>query len=729
MKEKPELLSPAGSFESAIYAFKNGADAVYLGLKEFSARSSAVNFSFDELSRLKRFAQENGKKIYVTINTVITEPEIKNLLAAAAELDFMKMDGIIIQDFGVLFLLKELFPEIPIHASTQMGVHTAEGISFLKKEGISRTILSRELSAEEITNLKKVHNDMELEVFIHGALCYSFSGLCFASGVLLKRSANRGDCAGICRTWFNQEGRKGFFFSMKDLASYKHIEKLKEAGVSSFKIEGRMKSPQYAGLSADLYRNLIDGRTRPDQWDRLSVPLRTTFSRPYTDSWISGNFKSVISCHNYPSHTGIKAGIVSSSDSSGFTMKLLTDVSVRDGLMIFTPDDPPKAVKFGVKKIFTSEGRAVTGGKPGKTVRIAAPEKAPVSAPVYKISSHKLNWPEINKNAYPLWQKAIDITVTVTSEGITVSASSGGNECLFSKDLPVEKAKEQRDFKKILLDLFKSSGTSAFTCGKIRLINRTDLDDNSLFIPPKELKSTRRAFFNKMDNLRAPGSTTLQQKESKNTIQQGNEQSRGIPRENLVPKGNGNIPFVLFDSDFSIDILPVIGGKRYVPLMPVLFNSRNYFKKLVSMIESDRHTPFVLGLNNVTHLEWVTSLAEYENVSFFIDYGLYTANSYAYRYFIERIPKLAFCYFWIEGSWEEYLSLMQSAGETEVPLFFTGKSFSPHLFLSRGCYTNNLNRGTCPASCSRNFTYSLIQGSRKYQVVVKDCMTWLFNRA
>ena len=727
MKDKPELLSPAGSFESAIYAFKNGADAVYLGLKEFSARSSAVNFSFDELSRLKRFAQENGKKIYITINTVITEPEIQSLLKAAAELDFMEIDGIIIQDFGILSLLKKYFPEIPVHASTQMAVHTIEGISFLSKEGISRTILSRELSVKEIRNLKKAHKDMELEVFIHGALCYSFSGLCFASGVLLKRSANRGDCAGICRTWFNGEGRKGFFFSMKDLASYKHIEELKKAGVSSFKIEGRMKSPQYAGLSADLYRNLIDGKTRPENWNSLSAPLQTTFSRPYTDNWISGNFKSMITCHDYPSHTGIEAGTVSSSDSTSFTLKLLTDVSVRDGLMFFVPDDLPRAVKFGVKKMFTREGRAVTGEKPGKTVTISAPEQAPVSAPVYKISSHKLNWPGINEKAFPLWQKEISITVTVTSKDITVSASCRGREYLVSKILPVEKARSRNDFKKILLDLFQSSGDSAFTCGKIRLINQTDFDDNSIFIPPKELKSTRRAFFDRLDSLSAQGSMTPPPK--RNTVRLKREHSRGIPRGKLVPEGNGKIPFVLFDSEFSQNSLPVIAGKRYVPLMPVLFNSQAYLKQLVNMIESGSTIHFVLGLNNPTHLEWVSKLSKYENVSFFVDYGLYTANSYAYRFFTERIPKLEFCYFWIEGSWEEYLSLIQSTGDTGVPLYFIGQSFAPHLFLSRGCYTNNLNGGTCPASCSRRFTYSLTQGSRKYQVVVKDCITWLFNKA
>ena len=215
----------------------------------------------------------------------------------------------------------------------------------------------------------------------------------------------------------------------------------------------------------------------------------------------------------------------------------------------------------------------------------------------------------------------------------------------------------------------------------------------------------------------------------RNTVRFKREHSRGIPRGKLVPGGNGKIPFVLFDSEFSQNSLPVIAGKRYVPLMPVLFNSQAYLKQLVNMIESGSTIHFVLGLNNPTHLEWVSKLSQYENVSFFVDYGLYTANSYAYRFFTERIPKLEFCYFWIEGSWEEYLSLIQSTGDTGVPLYFIGQSFAPHLFLSRGCYTNNLNGGTCPASCSRRFTYSLTQGSRKYQVVVKDCITWLFNKA
>ena len=329
MKEKPELLSPAGSFESAIYAFKNGADAVYLGLKEFSARKSAVNFTMEDLSRLKRFSQENGKRIYVTINTVITEVELPRLAEIAKSLDFMEIDGVIIQDLGVLSFLKENFSNLPVHASTQAAVHTAEGVRFLKREGVSRIILSRELSVTEIELLKKAEPDMELEVFIHGALCYSFSGLCFASGVMLNRSANRGDCAGICRTWFEGDGDRKFFFSMKDLAAYRQIEPLIKAGVSSFKIEGRMKSPQYTGLASNLYRDLIDGKISPGMWEELSTPLRTVFSRPYGNNWISGNFRSMVTYPYYPSHMGIEEGTLIESDSKSFTIKLKTDISVR----------------------------------------------------------------------------------------------------------------------------------------------------------------------------------------------------------------------------------------------------------------------------------------------------------------------------------------------------------------------------------------------------------------
>ncbi len=726
MNAKPELLAPAGSFETAVYALRNGADAVYLGLKEFSARKSAVNFTFDQLRRLKKFAAENRKKIYIAINTVITETEIPRIYTAAKILTALDPDGVIIQDLGMLKLFRARFPGIPLHASTQMGIHTADGIRFLKREGIKRVVLARELSVSEIAEVKREVPEMELEVFIHGALCYSFSGQCFASGVILGRSANRGDCGGICRTWFNNGTEKSYFFSMKDLAAYRQLEPLIKAGVSSFKIEGRMKSPEYTGLASEIYRKLIDGKLSPADWEKSSISLKTVFSRPQTDTWISGNFKTPSVCRSYPSHRGVKAGTVSASGQGTFTMKLETGISVRDGLLFFSSGEKQKPVKFGVKKMYSASGNPVTEGETGETVIIAAQKTPAVSSEIYKISSHSLNWPMINEQAFPMWRKEIKFIITLTGESMTVSADTGSGICSLTRKVTVEKGNNPKDFKSVLTGLFKKSGESMFTCGSLEFRNMTDLNNDGIFIPPKELKSIKRDFYVSMNNL-----VYSESDQAGKSFQTGDSRNSetGIDRSLLVPKTGSPVPFALFNYEFRVSGLCRIDGKTYLPLMPVTFNSTEYLEKLIEIIESNSDRLFVLGLNNVTHLEWTGKLSEYSNVSFFIDYGLYIANSYSYRFYTERVPKLEFCYFWIEGSKDEYNTLVSSLGDIDIPLFFIGTSFKPHLFVSRSCHTNGLNNGKCPADCGKDFEYPVSQGKRKFRVVVKDCITWLFDGA
>ena len=199
-----EILAPAGSFEAGIAAFRGGADAVYLGLSDFSARKSAKNFSRDDLLALKKEAVGQKKKIYVTLNTLVKDSELNAVLDAASFLDEIETDGVILQDLGLASTIKKLFPSLPLHASTQMAVHTADGVKFLKRLGFTRVVLSREVPLKKIAEIKKAVPDMELEVFVHGALCYSFSGLCLASGMLLNRSGNRGMCAQICRSFYTQ---------------------------------------------------------------------------------------------------------------------------------------------------------------------------------------------------------------------------------------------------------------------------------------------------------------------------------------------------------------------------------------------------------------------------------------------------------------------------------------------------------------------------------------------
>ncbi|MCX7039089.1 MAG: U32 family peptidase, partial [Spirochaetes bacterium] len=242
----PELLAPGGSFLSALAAFDAGADGVYLGLKEFSARKAAANFTLEQLRRIRALAADRGKRIYVTLNTVVRESEIERLAETLGWLESLAVDGVLVQDLGVREVAARFFPRIPLHASTQMAIHNSSGLAVAKELGFRRVVLARELPLETIERLRREHPDIELEVFVHGALCYSFSGVCLASWALTGRSGNRGECAQICRSLFRSDHShgghdEGYFFSCRDLAHGRDALKLAAIGVDALKIEGRMK--------------------------------------------------------------------------------------------------------------------------------------------------------------------------------------------------------------------------------------------------------------------------------------------------------------------------------------------------------------------------------------------------------------------------------------------------------------------------------------------------------
>ena len=223
----PELAIPAGSLQCALYAFKGGADAVYFGLKNFSARKGAVNFSFEDVRKIKALCLAENRKFYVTLNTLVSDSEMAEVIPLLRQLEYLQPDGVIVQDLGIAKVMREHFPSLPLHGSTQLAVHTIDGVKQLQELGFSRVVLSRELSFEEISAIRETCPDVELKVFILGALCYGFSGLCMASQFITgdghegcsSRSANRGSCAQICRTWFhcNETDTDSWVFSMKDL--------------------------------------------------------------------------------------------------------------------------------------------------------------------------------------------------------------------------------------------------------------------------------------------------------------------------------------------------------------------------------------------------------------------------------------------------------------------------------------------------------------------------------
>ncbi len=254
-----ELLAPAGSPTALKAAVQNGANAVYLGEKSLSARKNAVNFDENELIEAVKYCHARDVKVYVTLNTLVSDKEIKEFERAVKIAAKAGVDAILVQDLGCVKITEKICPDMPLHASTQMSAHSIEDVEFLLKHGISRVVLARELTFEEIENIYN-KTKAELEVFVHGALCVSFSGACLMSSFIGKRSGNRGECAQPCRQMYNCGGKNGYFLSTKDLCLLKRIETLRKIGVASLKIEGRMKSPEYVAQVTGMYRKYLDSK-------------------------------------------------------------------------------------------------------------------------------------------------------------------------------------------------------------------------------------------------------------------------------------------------------------------------------------------------------------------------------------------------------------------------------------------------------------------------------------
>ena len=257
--KKVELLAPAGNYEAFLGAIHAGADAVYLGGEKYSARAYADNFTDEEVISAIRYAHLFGKKVYMTINTLMKENECKALCEYVKPFYGAGLDGVIIQDMGAFFALKEAFPNLELHASTQMTLTGELGVSYLKEIGACRVVPARELSLNEIKNIKE-KVDIEIECFVHGAMCYCYSGQCLFSSILGGRSGNRGRCAQPCRLpySFSKNGKESYPLSLKDMCTITFVPELIEAGIDSFKIEGRMKKPEYAAGVTAIYRKYID---------------------------------------------------------------------------------------------------------------------------------------------------------------------------------------------------------------------------------------------------------------------------------------------------------------------------------------------------------------------------------------------------------------------------------------------------------------------------------------
>lgn len=344
----PELLAPAGSLDAVRAAVANGANAVYLGASLYNARDEGAQLSLDELAQACAMAHARGVRVYLTFNVLMKPHELVDALRYLGECVDRGIDAAIVQDLGVVRLIRRVYPGLEVHGSTQMTVHDASGARVMERLGIERIVLARENTLSDIRSIREAVPTLGLETFIHGALCISYSGQCFMSGMISERSANRGSCAQSCRKDYTLTDESthatldsGFLISAKDLAAHDHLAQIAELGVGCLKVEGRKKKPEYVATVTHAYRTWLDrlasGVTTPPPTDEVE-PLVQIFSRGNTGGMYGGRAGREYITRTQPDNRGLPIGTVVGRAGTDILVDVTHPIAVGDGIGFEAPE-------------------------------------------------------------------------------------------------------------------------------------------------------------------------------------------------------------------------------------------------------------------------------------------------------------------------------------------------------------------------------------------------------
>ena len=675
-----ELALPAGTIKEAMAAFKAGADAVYFGMKDFSARKGAGNFSAEDLSRIRRYAIDNSKKIYVTVNTLIDDRDLPRLYETLKTIDRYGCDGLIVQDLGVARIVRKDFPSLPLHGSTQLAIHTVSGVKELQSLGFERVVLSRELNLDEIAAIRKACPDIELKVFIHGALCYGFSGLCMASHLITARSANEGSCAQICRSWFTDEdtGKRYYPFSLEDLDAGLLVRKLMEIGIDSLKVEGRLKGAEYVDAVTRYYRAIIDGNNEKEYKHAVSVSFQRKAGCGFLEPLIPG--RECITTGPYPGHRGERIGSV--IDQRG--RKILVETKIRikpyDGLMLLLPDkglDTP--YRFSAHPGEQMDGKAI----------LTLPDDMRISkrTPLYMISDSSLNMKAIEEPR-AMMKREIKASILIGKDFLSVDA--GGIRKRYEADIQPSEHTADDSIKRI----FSQSGSSDYSLSITDIENETGMD--GYYINPSVLKSIRRDFLSLL------GTELNDDRTYHIEIPEGKE-SFILPDRKLLDgeRTPWNMEGVTID------------GSTYISFPAVRYDEEEVFRKMEEKLRTLENP--IIGLNNAGDIIFMKKHPEYRA---FADIYLYLPNREAAMLLKEEVPSLIGGYLWVER--DEY-------GEQWPFTPTIAKDYHPPLFISRSCYRHD-GLGLDCQGCSRHHTFHAEQNGRRYTVYVDNCSTIVKER-
>ena len=483
-----ELLAPAGNMEAMKAAIANGCDAVYLGMQKFGARAYSCNFDETTLPEAVSYAHLREVKVYVTMNTIVFEEELSDMRSQLAFLNEIGVDGVIVQDMAVFDYIVKHFPDMEAHCSTQMGIDDLDGTLLWKELGAKRVVLAREVDIEKAKKIRS-ESDVPIEIFVHGALCVSYSGNCLMSGLIGYRSGNRGRCVGSCRKPYellNKTTGKSlgtsYLLSTKDLNTIDYIEDLK--ALDSLKIEGRMKEPAYVANVVAKYRKALDGTVTAEEKDEL----KKTFNRTFTKGYLFGEDPKDLSNIQKPNNFGYEIGVISGSYKGMYEIKLHDELRQND---IIRVDHNNEDVNLSVVKLYDREGNLIN--RADRVCYIRIKEKLAKGDLVYKTKDY-LFYKELEQHMdgefrrFPLSLRVY----AYPGAPLTIDAEGLGTRCFYESEEVLEAAENHPTTTEQVKKQLAKLNDTAFK------LENLEFEECGAFLPVKMLNRARREIVDRL---------------------------------------------------------------------------------------------------------------------------------------------------------------------------------------------------------------------------------------
>lgn len=592
-KSKYELLAPAGDMAALKAAVSAGANAVYLGYDEFSARAKAKNFNKDELREAINYAHLRDVKIYVTFNILIADFEIKRAMESVEMLYEIGVDALILQDLGIAREIRKNFPDFEVHASTQMAVNNFYGAKFLKKMGFSRVVLARETPLFELEKIREL--DIDVETFIHGALCVCYSGECLMSSMIGGKSGNRGECAQACRKSYeildfdkNKIGKRLYYISPKDLNTLDDVAKIINSGGYSLKIEGRMKNPEYVYTVVSSYKKSLENKLSQEDKD----DTEQVFNRGFTKGLFNGDFGNDFISFDRPDNRGIEIGKVIDARKSSAKVIFYEDVFEGDGLEFISSSG-----RFGMRSNSFYEANI-----PHEINLFKAPI---LNSKVNRTYSKKLYEKVDEKLENYDYKRELDIDLRIKiGERPLIKVKSGDLSANFELDRVVEVAKKSGLDKERVIENISKTGDSIFRVKNIDL----DLDDNA-FLPISAINELRREAIKILEDKIL--NCSIDRFEIENNLE-----NKKFEKQNKDKKGKIKVFFNKFkdlENSTLKDIDEIIIRGKDLEKFNKKFKSREvsiYLDKFYSYYELEKLREYILKNQNVRGI-WINNLSEY----------------------------------------------------------------------------------------------------------------------